>query len=213
MINIVFEGSPGAGKSTIIKILVERFKKDNIKIGNTIDIDSTTPLYPILHSLNNVTPLVTDTSENFCTLLYETFVQAADYVYARERIFAENNFINIFDRSYFSIYAYQKVLLEEQYGKKSLFFLNSLLNILKFENKNIDIIFYFPDEDDMYLSRAEKRDKKEYSNYEKATLNKFAKELTKIIFNSNYNVIEIKNYDLNKTVDEVYKEICKLIRR
>lgn len=213
MINIVFEGAPGAGKSTIIKRLVEKFKKDNIKIGNTVDIDSTTPLYSILHSLNNVTPLVTDASKNFCTLLYETFVQAADYVYARERLFAENNFINIFDRSYFSIYAYQKVLMEEQYGKDSLNFLNSLLNALIFENKNIDIIFYFTDEDDIYLSRAEKRDKKVYSNYEKATLNKFEKELTKIIFDSNYNVIEIKNYDLDKTVEKIYKEICKIIRR
>lgn len=212
MINIVFEGSPGAGKTTIIKNIINKLKANNIKVGNTIDIDPSTPLYPILHSMNNNTPLVTD-NNNFSTVLYETFVQVSDYLYARERLFADKNEINIFDRSYFSIYAYQKVLLQEKYGKSCSNLLKNLLQILKFENKNIDVVFYFIDKEDIYIERAEKRDNKKYSNYEIEMLKKFEKELDEIVLiDGKYKIVKITNYNLDETTDKIYNEILSVLK-
>ena len=85
MINIVFEGAPGAGKTTIINEVVKKLKSFGIKVENTVDIDPTTPLYPILHNMNCTTPLITSNIE-FSTVLYETFIQTADYFYIKERI-------------------------------------------------------------------------------------------------------------------------------
>ena len=64
------------------------------KVENTVDIDPTTPLYPILHNMNCTTPLITSNIE-FSTVLYETFIQTADYFYIKERILKQNNEINI----------------------------------------------------------------------------------------------------------------------
>ena len=63
MINIVFEGAPGAGKTTIINEVVKKLKSFGIKVENTVDIDPTTPLYPILHNMNCTRPLITSNIE------------------------------------------------------------------------------------------------------------------------------------------------------
>ena len=207
MINIVFEGAPGAGKTTIINRIVRKLEEHGIKVGNTVDIDPTTPLYPILRNMNNNTPLVTS-DENFNTVLYETFIQVSDYLYARERIRSQNNEINIFDRAYFSIYAYQKVLLEEKYGSSCKPLLNNLLDILKFSGEKIDLIFYFTDKNDIYLNRAQKRDNTKFTNYEIKTLSLFEKELTDVIEKEkDYEIVYVVNENLNSTINAIFKKI------
>lgn len=213
MINIVFEGSPGAGKTTIIKEVVKRMQQLGIKVENTIDIDSTTPLYPIIHSMNENTPLVTS-DKTFSTVLYETFIQISDFFYTKERILNHNNEINIFDRFYFSIYAYQKVLIEKEYGKNSKHLLESILSILTFNKENIDLVFYFEDKENIYIERAQKRDKKKYSLYELETLKLFEKELKNIVMSeSNYEIIKIFNKDQEITVDEILNKILSIYNK
>lgn len=207
MINIVFEGAPGAGKTTIIAAIVLRLKKYGIKVGKTIDIDPANPLYPILHNMNNNTPLVTS-KEKFNTVLYETFLQVSDYLYSREKIMAQENEINIFDRAYFSVYAYQKVLLKEKYGEACNCLLDNLLEILKFSNKKIDLVFYFIDKNNVYLNRAQQRDNMKFTDYEIKTLNLFEKELTSIIQKKkDYEIIYIVNEELNITTEKIFKKI------
>lgn len=209
MINIVFEGAPGAGKTTIINELVKRLKSYGINVGKTIDIDSTTPLYPILNNMNNNTPLITS-NENFNTVLYETFVQISDYFYTRERLLSQNNTINLFDRAYFSIYAYQKVLLEEKYGNECDKLLKNILSILKFKTMKIDILFYFEDNDNFYLERAQKRNNKKFTNYEIDMLNLFDKELSDFVHEEkDYLIVNVKNENLDSTIDVIFKEIIK----
>ncbi len=207
MINVVFEGAPGAGKTTVIKSLVKKIEEYGIKVGKTVDIDSTTPLYSILSDMNRNTPLVTS-DEKFNTVLYETFIQVSDYLYTRERILSQNNEINIFDRAYFSIYAYQKVLLEEKYGNSCKPLLNNLLDILKFSGKKIDLVFYFIDNNNVYLNRAQKRSNTKFTDYEIKTLNLFEKELTDIVKNEkDYEIVYVVNENLNSTIDVIFKKI------
>lgn len=207
MINIVFEGAPGAGKTTVIKSLIKKIEEYGIKVGKTVDIDPTTPLYSILSDMNRNTPLVTS-DEKFNTVLYETFIQVSDYLYTRERILSQNNEINIFDRAYFSIYAYQKVLLEEKYGNSCTPLLNNLLDILKFSGEKIDLVFYFIDNNNVYLNRAQKRSNTKFTDYEIKTLNLFEKELTDIVKNEkDYEIVYVVNENLNSTIDVIFKKI------
>lgn len=209
MINIVFEGSPGAGKTTIIANIEKKLNEYGIKVGKTVDIDPTTPLYPILRDMNSHTPLVTS-NEQFNTVLYETFLQVSDYVYSRERIIAQKNEINIFDRAYFSIYAYQKVLLEEKYGNMCKPLLKNLLDILKFSSKKIDIVFYFADKDNIYINRAQQRNNSKFTDYEIETLKLFEKELNSIVeMERNYELIYVLNENLQNTIDEILKKILE----
>ena len=111
MINVVFEGTTGAGKTTIIKKLKEKYQK-KYKVGITNDIDRNSPLYNVINDMFKDNALVS-LKENFNTLRYETLVQAADYLYLREKLYSENNDINLFDRDFSSIYSYQSVLLDD----------------------------------------------------------------------------------------------------
>ena len=212
MINIVFEGAPRPGKTTIINEVVKKLKSFGIKVENTVDIDPTTPLYPILHNMNCTTPLITSNIE-FSTVLYETFIQTADYFYIKERILKQNNEINIFDRFYFSIYAYQKVLLEKEYGLSCKPLLKDLISILKFNNLKIDLVFYFVDEKNVYIERAQKRDNIKYSKYEIETLKLFEKELEKIIMHQpDYKVIKIFNENKDIVVANIVNEVISIYK-
>ena len=102
MINIVFEGPTGAGKTTTISKIKEIYNK-KYKVGYTNDIDKESPLYEIIKNMFESNVLIT-LKENFNTLRYETLVQAADYLFLREKIYGEQNDINLFDRNYASVY-------------------------------------------------------------------------------------------------------------
>lgn len=209
--NIVFEGSPGAGKTTIIEKLQSKFKDQKISVSYTVDIDSSTPLFSIINDMHSNTPLVTS-NNNFNTLLYETFVQAADYFYLRERTYAENKCINLFDRSFFSVFAYQKVLLEDYYGKYCRKFLKNFRKCLEFELGNIDCVFYVENDIDISLKRAEDRDFKKYSSYEIDMLYRFEKELKKTIkfYESKYKVIYVRNDNVDTLVEYIYDYILSI---
>ena len=128
--------------------------------------------------------------------------------------FNHNNEINIFDRFYFSIYAYQKVLIEKEYGKNSKLLLENILSILTFNKENIDLVFYFEDKENIYIERAQKRDKKKYSLYELETLKLFEKELKNIVMSeSNYEIIKIFNKDQKITVDEILSKILSIYNK
>ena len=95
MINIVFEGPTGAGKTTVIKKLNKLYSK-KYKVGFTNDIDRSSPLYKVIKKMFDENALVS-MNENFNTLRYETMLQSADYLFLREKLYSQNNDINFFD--------------------------------------------------------------------------------------------------------------------
>ena len=64
MINIVFEGPTGAGKTTLIKELRKRYAK-KYKVGITNDIDRSSPLYNVIKSMFDQNVLIAVQSKNF----------------------------------------------------------------------------------------------------------------------------------------------------
>ncbi len=194
MINIVFEGSTGVGKTTMINKIKKIYSK-NYKVGVTNDIDRNSPLYKIIKRMFDDNPLVS-LKEDFNTLKYETLVQAADYLYLREKLYSENNDINLFDRNYASIYAYQSVLLSNNISD-SKYFMNNSLSCMKSGEKEIDLLVFFDTKLNVSLKRAELRDNRKFTKKERNTFKEFNNRLKDFIRynNSEYKLLVIDNKD------------------
>lgn len=207
MINIVFEGPTGAGKTTVIKKLKKIYSK-KYKVGYTNDIDRTSPLYKVIKNMFDSNVLVS-LKETFNTLRYETLVQAADYLFLREKLYSENNDINLFDRNYSSIYSYQSVLLENQIDDYQDF-MDTVLKCMQSGEKQIDLMVFFGNNINKSIKRSENRDKRKYSRIEKKTLRKFNDKLTDFIRynNSEYKLLVIEEKD---SFDDIIKKITKKI--
>lgn len=203
MINVVFEGSTGTGKTTIIKKVKEIYEK-NYKVGVTNDIDKSTPLYNVIRKMYNDNVLVT-LNENFNTLRYETLLQAADYLFLREKIYSENNDINLFDRSYFSVYSYQSVLLENNIDN-SQEFMNNVLSCMESGDKKIDLLVFFDINIETSLERSQNRDNRKFTNYEKNIFKKFNNKMKDFI-KHNKSELNLLIIDDNDTMQEIINKI------
>ena len=203
MINVVFEGSTGSGKTTIIKKIKKIYDK-KYKVGITNDIDKSSPLYKVIKAMFDDNALVS-LKENFNTLRYETLVQAADYLFLREKLYSENNDINLFDRNYCSVYSYQSVLLENNINN-SQEFMNNVLSCMKSGERKIDLLIYFDINLKTSLKRSQERDNNsEYSllviennDTEEEIINKITKKINEIID------------DKKKTEDDKWYELYKI---
>lgn len=175
MINIVFEGSTGSGKTTILRELVKVYQDKGLKVGYTNDIDETTPLYAVIKSMFEESALVTSDNK-FSTIQYETLVQAADYLFLRERIYSQNNDINLLDRNFCSVFSYQSVLMEKElsYGKK---FMENILSSILLGEKNVDLMVFFNPPIEKSLKFSEIRDGRNYTEEEKNTFIEFNNKL------------------------------------
>lgn len=207
MINVVFEGTTGAGKTTIIKEIQKKYKR-KYKVGITNDIDRRSPLYNVINKMFKDNALVS-LKEGFNTLRYETLVQAADYLYLREKLYSENNEINLFDRDFSSVYSYQSVLLKNKIDDYEEY-MNKVLSCMKSGNKPVDLMVYFDVNINKALKRAEKRDNRKFTKEEKRTFKKFAIKLKDFIRynNSEYRLLVIEN---NDTIEEAIKKISNKI--
>lgn len=211
MINIVFEGPTGAGKTTIIKKLKKIYSK-NYKVGFTNDIDRTSPLYKVIKKMFDENALVS-MNKNFNTLRYETLIQSADYLFLREKLYSEENDINLFDRNYSSIYSYQSVLLENEI-EKSEEFMNNVLQCMKSGEKPVDLMVFFGSNINKALKRSEIRDNRKYTKKEKDTFKKFNEKLTDFIrYNNNeYQLLVINDKDsLEQAIIKISKKIDEII--
>lgn len=208
MINVVFEGSTGAGKTTIIKKIKKIYDK-KYKVGITNDIDKSSPLYKVIKAMFDDNALVS-LKENFNTLRYETLVQAADYLFLREKLYSENNDINLFDRNYCSVYSYQSVLLENNINN-SQEFMNNVLSCMKSGERKIDLLIYFDINLKTSLKRSQERDNRKFTKQEKETFKKFNDKLKDFIRynNSEYSLLVIENNDTEE--EEIINKITKKI--
>lgn len=211
MINIVFEGPTGAGKTTVIKKLKKIYSK-KYKVGFTNDIDRTSPLYKVIKKMFDENALVS-MNENFNTLRYETLIQSADYLFLREKLYSEKNDINLFDRNYSSIYSYQSVLLENQI-ENSEEFMNNVLKCMKSGEKQIDLMVFFGSNINKAIKRSEIRDKRKYTKTEKTTFKKFNEKLTDFIRynNSEYKLLVINDRDtIEQAINKISKKIDEIL--
>ena len=211
MINVVFEGSTGSGKTTFIRKIKEIYDK-KYKVGMTNDIDRKSPLYKVIKKMFKDSALVS-LNENFNTLRYESLIQAADYLFLREKLYSEDNDINLFDRNYFSIYSYQSVLLENNINN-SYEFMDNLLSCMKSGEKKIDLMVYFDINLRTSLKRSQIRDNRKFTKKEKKIFRKFNYRLKNFIRynNSEYNLLVIDDKDTEQEIiDKITNKIDEII--
>lgn len=210
MINVVFEGPIGGINTTVID-----------KIKNTYSISyKTNKNYDIYYNsniYNSVKKMVDkDLFIPFKKQINneeEMLAHTIDYLYLRKRSYDENNDINLFNRSYFSTYLYQLLLLNKKMPDFSIF-MDNLFSYLKNKEKKIDLMVYF----DVGLNESIKKtgiqNNKNYTNKEKYIIKKFNKKLKDLIRynNSDYNLLVIgKNDKENDIVRKINEKIDEII--
>lgn len=153
--NIVFEGINGAGKTSIIRNLVNVMKKEGLNAYQIDEISEMSPLSPVLAEMYK-----TDTflrmKKNFNTTITESLILAADYHFVQE--YTKNlDGYKIYDRDIITQIVYQKYFLALSYGDDNGFFKN-WEKCLIFNMKKIDLIVYVDVPDEKSLIRTSQRD-------------------------------------------------------
>lgn len=191
--NIIFEGIDAVGKSTLINNLKLHFDKENINARVIKEIEES-PLNEILSKMLKEDPFFNSKS-HFKTSIYETFLLAADFFYKQEYFREESKFINIYDRDFFTVLCYQKLIIEKEYGERANEFFESFTNCLMFDLKNIDLFVYMKVPLELSFKRIEDRDNyilnDEQKKYLKKAKERFENELIPRLKSQNINIIEV----------------------
>ena len=177
--NILFEGINGSGKTTIIKQLIEELKNRGQSFYYISDLDSDTPLSPVLKQLFSASSFL-EMKQDFKTSLFESLVLAAEHHYIQEK-YRDKEGLIIYDRDFISVLSYQKDIIKKDYPKDWTIFYDAFRTIMQYQLKYFDLICYIsiPIEDN--IGRTEKRDNRKFSQDEKDMLvslkNNMEKEL------------------------------------
>ena len=161
--NIIFEGVNGSGKTTIIDAIKKNLDDKGQKYEYVSDLVYETPLTPILEYMFKSSVFL-NMKENFKTSLFESLVLAANHHYIQERL-RDSKLINIYDRDFISVLAYQKDIIKNEYVKWKEFY-ESFRNIMLFELKNVDLLTYVSIPIEENIKRTENRDNRKFSQKE-----------------------------------------------
>lgn len=161
--NIIFEGVNGSGKTTIIDAFKKNLDDKGQKYEYVSDLVYETPLTPILEYMFKSSVFL-NMKENFKTSLFESLVLAANHHYIQERL-RDSKLINIYDRDFISVLAYQKDIIKNEYVKWKGFY-ESFRNIMLFELKNVDLLTYVSIPIEENIKRTENRDNRKFSQKE-----------------------------------------------
>lgn len=161
--NIIFEGVNGSGKTTVIDAYRNDLNEKNMKYEYVSDLVYETPLTPVLEYMFK-SGVFLNMKENFKTSLFESLVLAANHHYIQEKL-RNSDIINIYDRDFISVLAYQKDIIKNEYSNWKEFY-ESFRNIMLFELKNVDLLTYISIPTEENIRRTENRDNRKFSQQE-----------------------------------------------
>lgn len=161
--NILFEGVNGSGKTTVIDAFRNDLDEKNLKYEYISDLMYETPLTPVLKNMFK-SGVFLNMKENFKTSLFESLVLAANHHYIQEQL-RNSELINIYDRDFISVLAYQKDIIKNEYSNWEKFY-ESFRNIMLFELKNVDLLTYISIPTEENIRRTENRDNRKFSQQE-----------------------------------------------
>ncbi|TDP26851.1 deoxynucleoside kinase [Halanaerobium congolense] len=154
--NIIFEGIDGTGKTTLINRIIKKLNEKSYKTNYIKEIEDT-PLQPVLKKMLDNDPFFKN-NKDFKTSVFETFILAADFFYKQEYFRGLSDCINFYDRDFLTILCYQKIILENEYGKKINPFYDHFVKCLTFDLKKIDLLIYIKTDCEVNFKRIEMRD-------------------------------------------------------
>ena len=174
--NIIFEGVNGSGKTTVIDAFRNDLNEKNMKYEYVSDLVYETPLTPVLEYMFK-SGVFLNMKENFKTSLFESLVLAANHHYIQEKL-RNSDIINIYDRDFISVLAYQKDIIKNEYSNWKEFY-ESFRNIMLFELKNVDLLTYISIPTEENIRRTENRDNRKFSQQEIELLFKLKENMEK----------------------------------
>lgn len=212
MINVVLEGSNGIGKKELIKKIKKKYNSKKYKVGMYGDIDRNSKLYKNLKiDVDNY--FSSFLNKDFNNIFQNVLTYTADYIYLRDKMYSSNNDINIFERSYISLYTYYSVFLPEEIEEKNIF-MSNLLSFIKNKEEKIDLMVYFDGTFNKNIKMFNTENKNEVSKKEKKILKEACGELKGFIRynNSEYNLLVVENNDSeNVAVDKITKKLDEIL--
>ncbi len=138
--NIIFEGIDASGKTTLLSAF-ERMLFDNKESFYSVDELEESPLRGVLKNMFDKDPFLLS-KKDFKTSIYETLVLSADCRYKQEYFNKYTNRINVFDRDFLTILAYQKCILQRDYGENFSEFYEPFKKLMLFDLKTIKTVVY-----------------------------------------------------------------------
>lgn len=211
MINVVFEGSNGTDKKELIKNIKKIYNSKNYKVGMYGEIDRKSKTYKIFEkNVDNYFSSFLNKASN--DAVQNVLAHTIDYMYLRDKMYSNNDDINIFERSYISIYTYYSVFLLKNI-KERTYFMDNLLNFLKNKEKKIDLMVYFDVDFNKNIKCFNKNNRK-VTKKEKQLLKEVEMKLKDFIRynNSEYNLLVIENNDSeNVAVEKITKKLDEIL--
>lgn len=212
MINVVFEGSNETDKKELIKKIKKIYNSKNYKVGMYGEIDRKSKTY------KNFEKNVDDYFSSFLNKASNDAVQnvlahTIDYMYLRDKMYSSKDDINIFERSYISLYTYYSVFLSKNIKEKT-YFMDNLLAFLKNKEKKIDLMVYFDVDFSKNIKCFNKKNSRKVTKKEKQLLKEVEMKLKDFIRynNSEYNLLVIENNDSeNVAVEKITKKLDEIL--
>lgn len=138
--NIVFEGINAAGKTTIIESFKSSLAEKGVPFCAVNELKGS-PVSSLLGYQKN--SFRVSAEEGFKTSVYESLLLAAHNHFKQELVGRKStDKINIFDRDFMTVIAYQRAILKEDYGDRFNDFFEPFKRIMLFDLMNIKMIFY-----------------------------------------------------------------------
>ena len=210
--NIIFEGVDASGKTTTLNAFGELLteEKENFYLINELE---ESPLWEVLKKMFQDDPFLLS-NKNFKTSTYETLVLAANHFYKQEFFRQNNKKIYVYDRDFMTVLAYQKYVLEREYGVDYKKFYEPFKELMLFDLKPISTIAYFNVPVEVSIERIISRGReKPYTQQQidflKAVKKNFEEELIPEVRTMEIDVLEI---DGTKDPKENAKKIYKRVR-
>ena len=212
MINVVFEGSNETDKKELIKKIKKIYNSKNYKVGMYGEIDRKSKTYKNFEkNVDNYFSSFLNKASN--DAVQNVLAHTIDYMYLRDKMYSSKDEINIFERSYISLYTYYSVFLSKNIKEKT-YFMDNLLAFLKNKEKKIDLMVYFDVDFSKNIKCFNKKNSRKVTKKEKQLLKEVEMKLKDFIRynNSEYNLLVIENNDSeNVAIEKITKKLDEIL--
>ena len=137
--NIIFEGVDASGKTTTMNSFSQVLDYNEEKYHMINELEES-PLSPVLQKMFESDPFLIS-NKHFKTSAYESLVLAASHFYKQEFMRDEKQIV-VYDRDFLTILAYQKPILEKEYGRDYIKFYEPYKQLLLYDLKPIELLVY-----------------------------------------------------------------------